>query len=327
MLPLTCAISEYDHVRDLASGRVRPEGIALSCLVMPVEEIFFRMLRFREFDLSESSMGRYVSILSRGECPFVAIPVFPSRMFRHSSIYVRAAGGVKQPSDLRGRRIGIPEWAQTAGIYTRGMLGAQFGVGLADVEWVQAGIHEPGREEEVEIRPPAGVSLVRVTDRTLNDMLLSGEIDALMSAHPPECFEKGDARVRRLFSDFESWERRSWQETGVFPIMHTILLRKDVFERNRWIAMNLLKAFEEAKRRSVERLAEVTASRVALPWMFERMREVREQFGDDPWPYGVEANRTTLDAFLRFAFEQGVATRLMTPEELFPPEVRFQFKI
>ena len=327
MLSLTCAISEYDHARDLASGRVKPEGISLSCLIMPVEEIFFRMLRFGEFDLSEMSMGRYVSILSSGNCPFVALPVFPSRMFRHSSIYIRTDGSVKQPSDLKGKRIGIPEWAQTAGIYTRGMLASQFGVALGEVEWVQAGIHESGREEEVVVHPPAGVTLTRITDRTLNDMILTGEIDALMSAHPPQCVERGDPRVGRLFEDFETYERSYWQETGVFPIMHTILLRKDVFERNRWIAMNLLKAFTEAKERSFERLAEVTASRIPLPWSFLRMQQVKEQFGSDFWPYGVEKNRQTLSAFLEFAFEQGVATRLMTPEELFPPEVQVQFKI
>jgi len=327
MLSLTCAISEYDHARDLASGRVQPEGISLSCLIMPVEEIFFRMLRFGEFDLSEMSMGRYVSILSSGECPFVALPIFPSRMFRHSSIYIRTDGSVTQPSDLKGKRIGIPEWAQTAGIYTRGMLASQFGVALGDVEWVQAGIHEIGREEEVMVHPPAGVTLTRITDRTLNDMILTGEIDALMSAHPPECVERGDPRVGRLFEDFETYERSYWQDTGVFPIMHTILLRKDVFEANRWIAMNLLKAFNGAKQRSFERLAEVTASRIPLPWAFLRMQQVKEQFGSDFWPYGIEKNRPTLSAFLKFAFEQGVATRLMTPEELFPPEVQAQFKI
>jgi len=277
--------------------------------------------------LSEMSMGRYIAMLSSGECPFVALPIFPSRMFRHSSIYIRVDGSVKLPSDLKGKRIGIPEWAQTAGIYTRGMLASQFGLALGDVEWVQAGIHETGREEEVVVHPPAGVMLTRITDRTLNDMILSGEIDALMSAHPPHCVERGDPSVGRLFEDFETYERSYWQETGVFPIMHTILLRKDVFERNRWIAMNLLKAFNEAKQRSFERLSEVTASRIPLPWSFLRMQQAKEQYGDDFWPYGVEKNRQTLSAFLKFAFEQGVATRLMTPEDLFPPEVQARFKI
>jgi 4,5-dihydroxyphthalate decarboxylase len=327
MLSLTCAISEYDHVRDVVSGRVRPEGISLSCLIMPVEEIFYRALRFQEFDVSEMSMGRYVSIFSRGDCPFVAIPVFPSRMFRHSSIYVRINGPVKQPGNLKGKRIGIPEWAQSAGIYTRGMLEQQFGVALQDVEWVQAGIDEKGREEEVAIRPPAGVVLTNVTDRTLNDMLLSGQIDAVMSAHPPQCFERGDPNIGRLFENFMDLESVYWQATDIFPIMHTVLLRRDLFERHRWIAMNLLKAFTEAKQRSIARMSEVTAARIPLPWAFEHVRRTKERFGEDYWPYGVEKNRTTLAAFLKFSFEQGVTQRALSPEELFPAEVQSRFKI
>jgi 4,5-dihydroxyphthalate decarboxylase len=327
MLSLTCAISEYDHVRDIASGRVRAEGIAISCLTMPVEEIFYRTLRHGEFDIAEMSMGRYASAVSGEACAFVAIPVFPSRMFRHSSIYVRTGGPVKQAQDLKGKRVGVPEWAQTAGIYARGMLAQQFGVGLHEVEWVQAGIQEAGREEEVVVNPPAGVHIARFSDRTLNDMLLAGEIDAMMSAHPPECFENGDPGVRRLFEDFMAVEHRYWRESGVFPIMHTVVLKRDVFERNRWIAMNLLKAFSEAKARSMERMAEVTAARVPLPWAFEYFRRTKEEFGDDFWPYGVEQNRTTLTAFLGFAFEQGVTRRLLSPDDLFPPEVRSSFRI
>jgi 4,5-dihydroxyphthalate decarboxylase len=327
MLSLTCAISEYDHVRDLVSGRVSADGISLACLSMPVEEIFFRMLRHREFDVAEMSMGRYASIVSRDDCPFVAIPVFPSRMFRHSSIYVRTGGSVREPADLKGKRVGVPEWAQTAGIYTRGMLGRQFGVGLRDVEWVQAGIHQTGREEEVAVNPPPGVTIVRYSDRTLNDMLLAGEIDAMMSAHPPGSFEAGDPGVRRLFDDFMDIERRYWREEKIFPIMHTVVLRRDVFESNRWIAMNLLKAFEEAKTRGLERISEATAARVPLPWAFEHVRRVKAEFGDDFWPYGLEPNRTTLAAFLGFAFEQGVTKRLVSPGELFPPEVQSRFRI
>ncbi|MBX9847339.1 MAG: 4,5-dihydroxyphthalate decarboxylase [Xanthobacteraceae bacterium] len=327
MLSLTCAISEYDHVRDLASGRVTADGISLTCLSMPVEEIFFRMLRHREFDIAEMSMGRYASIASRDDCPFVAIPVFPSRMFRHSSIYVRTDGPVHQPNDLKGKRVGVPEWAQTAGIYTRGILGRQFGLGLRDVEWVQAGIHQSGREEEVAVNPPPGVSIVRYSDRTLSDMLLAGEIDAMISAHPPGSFEAGDSSVRRLFDDFIDIERRYWHEEKIFPIMHTVVLRRDVFESSRWIAMNLLKAFEEAKHRSMERISEATAARVPLPWAFEHVRRIRAEFGDDFWPYGLEPNRTTLAAFLGFAFEQGVTKRKVSPEELFPSEVQSRFRI
>ena len=327
MLSLTCAISEYDHVRDLASGRVRAEGIELSILIMPVEEVFFRALRFHEFDVCEMSMGRYASLVSRGDCPFVAIPVFPSRMFRHSSLYVRRGGTVREPGDLKGKRIGIPEWAQTAGIYTRGMLADQFDVAFEEIEWIQAGINEAGREEEVEVHPPAGVTLTRVVGRTLNDMLLSGEIDAVLSAHPPRCFESSDQRVQRLFEDFMPVEQRYWQDTGVFPIMHTILLNRRLYEQYRWIAMNLLAAFTTAKERSIARARDATAARYPVPWLFEYARRAVETFGEDYWPYGIEANRTTLLTFLKYAYQQGITKGQLAPDDLFAPEVRARFKV
>ena len=327
MLPLTCAISEYDHVRDLASGRVRAEGIALRVLDMPVEEAFFRMIRFEEFDLSEMSMGRYVSMVSQGDDRFVAIPVFPSRMFRHSSIYVRKDRGIDTPADLMGRTVGVPEWAQTAGIYTRGILAHHYGVTLKNIHWVQAGIHQAGREEEVYVQLPDGYRLTRINDRTLNDMLASGEIDAVMSAHPPHCTETGSAPVGRLFEDFQAAERTFWQETGIFPIMHTIVVRRAVFEQHRWIATNLLAAFTEAKERSIARLKEVTAARFPLPWSFEYFRQTAASFGNDYWAYGVEPNLATLTAFLQYALEQGVAARPVSVDDLFPAEVRSHFRI
>jgi 4,5-dihydroxyphthalate decarboxylase len=327
MLSLTCAISDYDHVRDLASGRIRAEGIALRMLDMPVEEAFFRMIRFEEFDLSEMSMGRYVSMVSQGDDRFVAIPVFPSRMFRHSSIYVRKDRGINAPEDLAGRSIGVPEWAQTAGIYMRGILAHHYGVALEDINWVQAGIHQAGREEEVRVQLPDGYRLTRIQDRTLNDMLVSGEIDAVMSAHPPHCTQDKSATAGRLFEDFQSAERRFWETTGIFPIMHAVVLRRPVFEQNRWIAANLLAAFTEAKERSIARLKEVTAARFPLPWSFEYFRQTAESFGPDYWAYGIEPNLTTLKAFLSYAAEQGVTRRLLSVDDLFPPEVRKQFKI
>ena len=327
LLPLTLAIGDYDHIRDLASGRVAAEGIELSCLSLPVEEIFFRFIRFREWDVSELSMGRYVSLLSQGDTSFVAIPVFPSRMFRHSAIYIRRDGPIRAPRDLIGRRVGVPEWAQTAGIYVRGLLQHEFGLDLSTIEWVQAGIHEAGREEEVTVAPPSGIRLTRRTDRTLDEMLLTGEIDAVVSAHPPPAIEMGDPRVMRLFEDPIAVEAAYWRKTGIFPIMHTIAMRREVFERHPWVAMNLLKAFETAKRHSVLRALEATASRFPVPWIAEHARRARQEFGEDYWPYGVAANSATLDAFLRYAAEQGVCRRLLTVDELFPREVRAHFKI
>jgi 4,5-dihydroxyphthalate decarboxylase len=326
-LPLTLAISEYDHVRDLVSGRVKPEGIDLTALVLPIEEIFYRFTVYREWDVSEMAMGKYVSLRSQGDTSLTAIPVFPSRVFRHSSIYVRSDGPVKAPADLRGRRVGLPEWAQTAAIYSRGAIAHHYGLALADIQWVQAGVNEAGRTEKVALKLPAGVTIERPKDKTLNGMLLAGEVDAVLSAHAPAAFEAGDPRVKRLIEEFLPVERDYWRTTGIFPIMHCVALKTSVLEAHPWIAMNLLTAFEEAKRRSVARAFEATASRFPIPWTFERAREAAPLFGGDYWPYGIEANRVTLEAFLTYAHEQGVCHRLLTPEEIFPKEVASAFKV
>jgi 4,5-dihydroxyphthalate decarboxylase len=323
---LTLAISEYDHVRDLTTGVVEAEGVELTHLPLPIEEIFYRFTRFREWEVSELSMGKYVSLVSQDDASLTAIPVFPSRVFRHSAIYVRANGPVRHPRDLAGRRVGIPEWAQTAGIYARGALVHQYGVRLEDVEWQQAGVDEPGREEKVALKLPPGVRITPRADRTLDGLLLAGEVDALITARPPESVRQRRPEVARLFPDAMAVERAYWRETGIFPIMHVVAIRRDVLERHPWVAMSLYKAFSEARRRSVARAREVSASRFPLPWVPEQVAQACELFGDDFWPYGIEANRRTLDAFLGFALEQGVCHRVVTVEELFPPEVRSTFK-
>jgi len=326
-LPLTLATSEYDHVRDLVSGRVKPEGIQLTALVLPIEEIFYRFTLYREWDISEMAMGKYVSLRSQGDTSLTALPVFPSRVFRQSSIFVRADSALRAPADLAGRRVGVPEWAQTAAIYTRGFLQHQFGLKLADIRWVQAGVNETGRVEKVALKLPPGVEIERAPAKTLNDMLIAGEVDAVMSAHPPKAFEAGDGRIRRLIEDFLPVEEAYWRATGIFPIMHCIAVKTSVLEAHPWVAMNLFTAFEQAKARSVERAFEATASRFPIPWTFEHARRVEGLFGGDYWPYGIAANRATLDAFLRYAHEQGVCHRLLAPEEIFPKEVASTFKI
>lgn len=324
---LTVAISDYDHVRDFTSGLVRADGIDANFLIYPVEEIFFRFTKFREWDVSEMSMGKYVSLISQGDTSLTAIPVFPSRIFRQSSIYVRKDGPVRSPADLKGRRVGIPEWAQTAAVYSRGFLVHEYGLQLQDIEWHQAGVNEAGRVEKVELKLPSGVRLLPRRDRSLNGMLLSGEVDAVMTAHPPQCFEDGHPDIRRLFEDYREVETAYWRKTGIFPVMHTIAIRRDVYERHRWIAMNLYKAFEQAKRRSVARVLDATAPRVPIPWCFDFAEQARRTFGDDFWPYGLEPNRVTLEAYLAFAHEQGVCHRPVKPEELFAPETMVSFRI
>lgn len=326
-LSLTLAISHYDHVTDLVTGRVPVEGIDLTCLGLQIEEIFFRTFNFLEFDVAEVSMAKYISLVSQGSAPLVAIPVFPSRVPRHSSIYVRRDGPVKTPADLANRKVGIPEWAQTAAVYSRGLLAHQYGVDLTSIQWVQAGVDQPGRMEKVKLKLPAGIKYSPAPDKSLSGMLVSGEIDAALSAHPPACFEERHPNIKRLFEDYLAIEEKYVKDTGIFPIMHTVAIRREVVERNPWVAMNLFKAFEESKRRSVARALNCTSSVLPIPWGYELARRAQELVGADLMPYGIDANRKTLEAFLQYAHEQGVTHRKLAPEDLFPPQVQKSFKV
>lgn len=313
-LALSLAISPYDHARGL-----HPQGIDLTVLEIPVEEIFYRFTRFREWDAAEMSFAKTISLLSQPAADIVAIPVFPSRVFRHSAIYVANGSSIRAPKDLEGRRVGVPEWAQTAGIYARGLLQHEYGVDLARIAWFQAGVREPGRVEKVQLHLPRGVRITPVPDKSLAQMLASGELDAVISARDPG--------GERLFRNYQETEAEYFRKTGIFPIMHVIVLRRAVYERDRWIAMNLLKAFEEAKRASMARIVEIGLSHLPMPWLAEHARRWRGLAGEDFWPYGIEANRPTLEAFAQYAFEQGVTARRMQIEELFAPETRESFKI
>jgi 4,5-dihydroxyphthalate decarboxylase len=327
LLPLTLASSHYDHITDLANGRVPVEGVALTFLNLQIEEIFFRQFNYWDFDASEVSMGKYCSLVSQGNAPIVAIPVFPSRVARHSSIYIRRDGSVKAPAALKGKRIGIPEWAQTASVYSRGFIQHQYGIDLTSIQWIQAGVDQPGRMEKVKLNLPKGISYTPAPDKSLSGMLVSGEIDAALSAHPPSCFEQGHPNVTRLFEDYLDVEMKYVKETGIYPIMHTIALKREIIERNPWVAANLFKAFDEARRRSVERALNGSSSTLPLPWAYEFAKRMQDIVGKELMPYGVEQNRVTLDAFLQYAFEQGVLHRRLTPEELFPASVQKTFKV
>ena len=323
-LSLTLAIGDYEHTRDLVTGQVPVQGVSLNVLNLPPEEAFFRFSFFREWEVSEMSMGKYVSLRSQEDKGITAIPVFPSRVFRQSMIYVREGGKIDRPEQLKGKRIGVPEWAQTAVIYSRGYLTHQAKVPLASVEWVQAGVNQAGRVEKVKPKLPEGVRLRPEPQRSLNDMLLAGDIDAVLSARPPSGFGSG---IRRLFPEYEAVEAAYFRETGIFPIMHVIVIKSEVLERHPWLAMSFYKAFEEAKRRSVERLSDITASHAPLAWLAPYTERMKNLFGEDFWPYGLEKNRTTLQAFVDFAFEQGVCHRRLELEELFPKQVLTSFKV
>ncbi|MCC6608105.1 MAG: 4,5-dihydroxyphthalate decarboxylase [Burkholderiales bacterium] len=322
---LTLALGDYDHTRDLAHGLVKAEGIDLVHLNLPVEEIFFRFIKFREWDVSEMSFAKYAALRSQDDGSIVALPVFPSRAFRLSSIYVRPDGKLRSPADLRGARVGLPEWAQTAAIYTRGYLAHELGIPLASIDWIQAGVNDPGRAEKVALMLPEGLRLQPAPTRSLNDLLLGGEIDAMLSARPPAAL--ADGRIVRLVPEYRGAEEAYYRKTGVFPIMHVVALRREVLDAYPWAAMNLFKAFEEAKRRSVARLSDITASHAPLAWMDDYVARMRALFGDDPFPYGIAPNRRTLDAFLQFAHEQGVCHRRLAPEELFPPQVQAGYRV
>ena len=331
-LRLTLAIGEYDHVRDLCTGRIRAEGIAVTPLHLPTEEIFHRFLRYREWEVSEISLAKYAAMRSQGDASLVAIPVFPSRVFRHSSIYVRRDGPVRTPADLAGRRVGVPEWAQTASVYTRGLLADTYGIDLRGILWTQAGVNQAGRMEKVRLALPEGIRLQPRPDASLDQLLCAGELDAVLSAHPPASFEAAGCEangsgITRLFADPAAEERAYYQETGIFPIMHAVVLRAAVLDRFQWVAMSLFKAFDAAKARSQARLAEYTASRVPLPWVQPSVAAAQALFGPDPFPYGVVPNQVTLDAFLGWAQAQGVTHRRLSPAELFAPATLSQVRV
>jgi 4,5-dihydroxyphthalate decarboxylase len=314
LLPLSLALDSYDHARDL-----QPKGIALNLSELRIEEIFFRFTKFREWDVSEMSFGKVVARMAEPDPDIVALPVFVSRVFRHSAIYLRQGSGIRSPKDLEGKRVGVPEWAQTATIYVRGMLAHAYGVDLRRIEWTQAGVHEPGRVEKVPLYLPPGLKVTPAPTRSLTDLLAKGDLDAAISARNPG--------GERLFPGYPAEELAYFTKTRIFPIMHLVVLRRDVYERDRWIAMNLYQAFEEAKNRSLARAAEIGASAVPVPWVADHARRWREVAGDDFWPYGIEPNRPTLEAFVQYAYEQGVCKRRLKVEELFAPETLERAKI
>jgi 4,5-dihydroxyphthalate decarboxylase len=317
-LALSLATLRYDHVTDLILGNVTAEGIALNYLELSYHEILLRGVLFHDFDVAEISFAKYAALRASGDDSLVAIPVFPNRMVRHNSIYVLAGGPIATPADLAGRRIGLPEWAQTAAVYVRGLLAHYYGIDLRSIDWLQAGADEPGRTEKVALNLPAGLRLTPVPARSLSDMLPAGDVDAIICAQPPRCYQPG-TNVRRLFEDSLSAEMRYVEETGIYPIMHTIVIRKDILDRAPWVAANLYAAFEEAKRLSVERALYSGASMFPIAWHAEHARRAQQLIGPDLFPYGVEPNRVTLEAFLDYAYEQGVCARRLAIEELFAP--------
>src|SRR5438067_2477315 len=286
-LRLSLACWNYDRTRALQDGRVAPDGIELDYLNLPVEETFFRMLRHREFDVAEMSLSSYTVSLAKAERPFVAIPIFPSRYFRHSCIYVHSASGIGEPKDLIGKRVGTPEYQMTAPVWIRGILADEYSVPIDAVTYCTGGEEEPGRSEKLNLDRPPSIKVERIgpTD-TLAAMLRDGAIDALYTARMPSSFRAGDGRVRRLFNDYVGVEHEYFRRTRIFPIMHTVVIRRELYERDRWIAQSLYKAFCAAQKLTYADLQDTAALKVMLPWANAHVEETRNEMGDDFWPYG-----------------------------------------
>jgi 4,5-dihydroxyphthalate decarboxylase len=317
-LRLSIATTDYDHFRDFRLGLVRAQGIEPVWSILGHHEIFARFTANREWDVAELSIAKFAAQITRPDADIVALPVVCSRLFRFGAFYVNRKSGIKAADDLRGKRIGSPEWAHSAAVYMRGWLQDEVGVRLDEVEWFQAGANAAGRVEKVELSLPAGVRLTRVADRSLSDLLADHEIDCALIARPPTCFLDGHPDVERLFPDYEQRELDFYQRTGVWPIMHILAMQRRVLDEHPWAARNLYNAFLESKQRSVERLLDPAVSRYPLPWLPAYARRMADLFGGDPFPYGVDANRATVEQLLRYAHQQGIAHRLATADEVFP---------
>ena len=317
-IPITIAMSDYDHMRDFRIGEVRAEGVYPTFLTMEIHEVFSRFTYNREWEVSELSFAKFIAQAAREKPDIIGLPVWTSRQFRFSSFYYNVKSGIKTAQDLAGKRVAVPEWAQTAAVYTRGWLQHHAGVDLTSIDWVQAGTEQSGREEKVELYLPKGIKLTRVTDKSISEMLASGEIDAALVAREPKVFTNKHPDVRRLFPDYRAMEEQYFDETGIFPIMHIVAMRRDVLEAYPWMARNLLMAFEESKDRAVDRFLEMSVSRYCLPWAVDHAEQMKQKFGGDFFPFGIEPNLKTLTAFCQYAHEQGITRRAMKPEELFP---------
>ncbi|HWZ48514.1 MAG TPA: ABC transporter substrate-binding protein [Herbaspirillum sp.] len=326
-LRLSLGCWNYDRTRSLMDGAIQADGIDLNYLNMPVEETFFRMLRNREFDVAEMSLSSYTVSLFR-DSPFIAIPIFPSRFFRHSCIYVHADSGIKAPQDLIGKKIGNPEYQMTAPVWIRGVLADEYGVPVDSVTYYTGGEEEPNRDEKLKLDLPSNIKVQSIgPTQTLASMLATGEIDALYTARMPSTFHTGGGKVKRLFENFVPVEQEYYTRTGIFPIMHTLVIRRDVYEKDRWIAQSLYKAFAQAQQATYKDLSETAALKTMLPFLTAHVEETRRVMGEDFWPYGFKENEKTLSTFLRYHFEQGLSKKLLTPKELFAPETLESFKI
>ena len=317
-LPITIACGDTDRTRPIKDGRVAVEGCETSVFTLEPEEVFFRAFRNGEFDVTELSFSSYILDVSRGTCPYVAIPAFVSRVFRHSGIYVRTDRGIRTPADLRGRRVGVPEYQITAVVWIRGMLKDEYGVDPGEIHWRSDGQEEPGRDERTPLRLTNGVDLQPIAPgATLSRMLVDGELDALFTARAPSCFVEGAANVGRLFPDYRAVEQAYYRKTGLFPIMHLIGLRRSLAEQHPWLPGSLYKALCQARQIALKEVRQMHVPVAALPWMEAEALDTIALMGRDYWPYGVAENAAEIEALTRYSYEQGIALRKLSAADLF----------
>ena len=318
-LDLDIAFWDYDRTRPLMDGRVRPEGINPNISVLRPREIFPRMLQDREFHAAEMSLASYVILKARDKCPFVAIPVMLSKIFRHDCIYVRPDAGISEPADLRGKRVGLPQYSSTAGVFIKGLVQHEYGVGPTEISWFMGGQDTPAPAPLVTLNLPADIHLEFIPeDKTLEGMLAAGELDALFATYIPNLFLNDSPKIARLFPNFKEVEQDYYRRTGIFPIMHMVVVREDVHREPPWVASSLYRAFTEAKDLAVNRLYDTDALALTLPFLIDHMEETWKIFGSDYWSYGVESNRPALEALAQYVVDQGLAPRVVSPGELFP---------
>ncbi len=326
-LNISVAMGDYDRNRALYDGRVQIDGCDPTYMLLSPEEIFFRVMIRGDFDVSELSFSSYLVRLARGDSPYVAIPVFLSRAFRHTSIYVRK-DRIAKPEDLKGKRIGIPEYQLTAIVWARSILQDDYGVAPEDVVWVRGGIDEPGRPEKIKLNLPEGVKIENAPeDRTISEMLRDGEIDGFIAPRPPSHGALSHPHVGWLFDDPTMVAKDYYKRTGIFPIMHVLGIKKELAQTQPWLPAALLKAFTQSKQAALELLADTSATKVTLPFVEEQLKSARETLGNDFWSYGVQANRNTLDAFLRHHHQQGLSSRKVSIDELFHPATYETYRI
>ena len=327
-LELSVAVGDYDRVRPLVDGSVAIDGVDPVFMLLEPEEIFFRAFRHQDFDICELSMSSFAVKTANGDCPYVAVPVFPSRAFRHTSIYVRTDRGITRPEDLKGRRVGVPEYQVTANVWVRAFLEDEHGVKPSDIAWVRGGYEQPGRAEKIALSLPADVHVEDApAGRTISGMLADGELDAVIGPRAPSCFERGHPNVAWLYADPTAAATAWFRKTRIFPIMHLLGIRRTLVERHPWLPTAVMKAFEQAKARALAKLGDVAATKVTLPFVEEQLRAARALMGEDFWSYGLAPNRHVLETFLRRHHAEGLSARLLSPEELFHPSTHESHRI